>query len=89
MRHLSLPGIIFLITLLGVVRPEGKATDNNTLFSSKECSDDIQKYCQNILGNGMTDVAVLRCLNYRMESLSELNSECQHVIINRLKNTYK
>lgn len=75
---LSFPGLLLRIVHLRAVKPEGQSP-GNTLFSSKECGDDVQKYCQNLSGTFMTDVAVLRCLSDRMESLSELNTECQHV----------
>ena len=49
------------------------------LYKSKECRDDLFKYCPMARENELNDLAVMQCFYDQVADLSVLDEECQHV----------
>ena len=49
------------------------------LYKSKECRDDLFKYCPIARENELNDLAVMQCFYDKVPDLSVLDEECQHV----------
>ena len=65
--------------------PNIKRTQNAQLFYSKECQDDINRYCLNdrksVSTTELSDLAVLQCIHNKVPDLNLIDKECHHVII--------
>jgi hypothetical protein len=62
---------------------------NTNLYDSKECHDDIIKYCPS-KGDQVSNVAVLKCMYDQVKDLGLIDKECHHVkeMTQNLSNDY-
>lgn len=63
--------------------PSIKRTQNAKLFYSKECQDDINRYCLSLSKSltELSDLAVLQCIHNKVPDLNLIDKECHHVKI--------
>lgn len=66
--------------------PSIKRTQNAKLFYSKECQDDINRYCLSLSKSltELSDLAVLQCIHNKVPDLNLIDKECHHVKNNNL-----
>ncbi len=56
-----------------------KRTQGVTLYYSKECQDDIARYCPSAQNSELSDLAVLRCIHNQVSDLNLIDKECHNV----------
>jgi hypothetical protein len=58
-----------------------KRSQTAVLYYSKECQDDIARYCPNGQNNELSDLAVLRCIHNQVADLSLIDKQCHNVYL--------
>ena len=61
------------------VRPPLKRSQSTLLYYSKECSDDLRRYCPAARNNELNDLAVLQCIYNEVPDLTKIDAECHNV----------
>jgi hypothetical protein len=54
---------------------------NARLYYSKECQDDISKYCQRADKIVLNDIAVLQCIHNEVQDFNKIDKACHNVNI--------
>ena len=62
-----------------VIQPQGRMPATN-LYYSKECQDDITRYCPRAKNTILTDMAVLQCIHNEVADLNLIDKPCHNVI---------
>ena len=52
-----------------------------TLYYSRECQDDITRYCPKAKSTILTDMAVLQCIHNEVPDLNLIDKPCHNVIL--------
>lgn len=61
--------------------PSIRRSPNTKLFYSKECQDDIIRYCRKARNTELSDLAVLQCIYNEVPDLNAIDKECHNVNI--------
>jgi hypothetical protein len=56
-----------------------KRSQTAILYYSKECQDDIARYCPNGQNTELSDLAVLRCIHNQVADLGLIDKQCHNV----------
>jgi hypothetical protein len=56
-----------------------KRSQTAVLYYSKECQDDIARYCPNGQNTELSDLAVLRCIHNQVADFSLIDKQCHNV----------
>lgn len=59
--------------------PSIRRNQNAKLFYSKECQDDITRYCRKARNTELSDLAVLQCIYNEVPDLNAIDKECHNV----------
>lgn len=56
-----------------------KRTPQANIYYSKECADDILRFCPRARKMELSDVAVLQCIHNEVQDLNLIDKECHNV----------
>lgn len=63
-----------------------KRSPSANLFYSKECQDDIRRFCPNPGNVEMSDMTVLQCIHNQVSDLSQIDKECHNLLYSLKRN---